>query len=121
MVTQRLSTGLPETPYAAIARVASHATPRRLVLLLAAAVAVLALSANAVGAWPLPALALGAAAGAVARAALWGIAAHEAERHGSAPVLPVVVERCLAIVGTVLAAVAVVALLLAVLGAPWVL
>ena len=81
MMTPRLSTGLPETPYAAIARVAAHASPRRLLLLLASAVAALSFAALVSGVRPLLALAAGCAAAAVASAARWGFAAHAAEHH----------------------------------------
>ena len=117
MVLQHPITGVPESPYTAIARVTSHARPRRLVLLLAAAVATLAIAANAAASWPLPALALGSAAAAVGCAALWGVAAHAAE--GRQPATLRLLERALAAIGTALAAVAVIALMLSLLGDPW--
>jgi len=112
--------GAPESPYHAIARAAVRATPRRLLLVLALSVTVLAYSALGAGTWPLTALAVGSAAAAVASAALWGIVAHVAARHPTSRVLSPV-ELLLAIAGTLLAVVAALALVLALLGRPWML
>ena len=119
MVIQHMPGGLPETPYMAIARSASHARPRRLLLVLAGAVVVLALAAQVAGSWPLPALAIGSAAAAVESAALWGFLAQAEERRHS-PVL-VALERLFAIVGTALACIAAIVTMLALLGQPWML
>jgi hypothetical protein len=119
MMIQHMPGGLPETPYMAIARSASHAPPRRLLLVLAGAVAVLALAAQLAGRWPLLALAIGSAAAAVESAALWGFLAQAEERHHS--LVLVVLERLFAVVGTALACAAVIATMLALLGRPWVL
>jgi hypothetical protein len=117
MMLQHLQTGLRESPAQAIARVASVAAPRRLLLVLSASVAVLAVSANAAAIWPFVALGVGCAAGATAVAALWGMVAHAAAARATRPLL--LLARILAVIGTALAGSAVVALLLALLGDPW--
>jgi hypothetical protein len=119
MMVERWIIGSRETPYAAIARSAAAAPRRRLLLILAFAVAILAVAANGAATWPMAVLAVGGAAGAVASAALWGFVAQAYERRRSHVLLAL--EWLLATAGTALASIAVIALLLALLGRPWML
>lgn len=105
-----------ESLYAFITRHATHASDRRLLVLLAAALGGVT-GAILLPGWPLLALSIGALSGSLVTVALWGFAAHFAQRHPR-PVLSSV-ERVLAGVGIGLACVAAAAFLLAMLGQPW--
>lgn len=105
-----------ESLYAFITRQAAHASDRRLLVLLVAALAGVTMAILLPG-WSLFALGVGAFSGSFVTVALWGLVAHFADRHPS-PLLRSV-ERVLAGVGIALACAAAAAFLLAMLGRPW--
>jgi hypothetical protein len=109
----QLPVGRPETLYTLVTGMAESISTRGLVWLLGSSLLFgVGLLAVSVDYWPLSAI-----AGTLGTIALWGLIAHRVEHHPS--VVLWAVQRFLAVVGTVLAVGAGLALFLGILGPRW--